>query len=104
MPSVPLQVTGDNVTSLAFVDFNLDGNMELVVGSEDYDLRVFRGDELLGEISEVDVSIGRWDSDSLPREAMLMTRILNVIHVVQVLCFDNKMFRPLAVLLQSLQN
>ena len=53
----PLQVTGDNVTSLAFVDFNLDGHKELVVGSEDYDLRVFRGDELLGEISEVDVSI-----------------------------------------------
>ena len=58
MPSLPLQVTGDNVMSLAFVDFNLDGNMELVVGSEDYDLRVFRGDELLGEISEVDVSVG----------------------------------------------
>lgn len=55
--SLPLQVTGDNVASLAFVDFNLDGNMELVVGSEDYDLRVFRGDELLGEISEVDVSV-----------------------------------------------
>ena len=45
------------MTSLAFVDFNLDGRKELVVGSEDYDLRVFRGDELLGEISEVDVSI-----------------------------------------------
>lgn len=57
MSSSPLQVTGDNVTSLAFVDFNLDGRKELVVGSEDYDLRVFRGDELLGEISEVDVSI-----------------------------------------------
>ena len=52
-----MQVTGDNVTSLAFVDFNLDGHRELVVGSEDYDLRVFRGDELLGEISEVDVSV-----------------------------------------------
>ena len=49
------QVTGDNVSSLAMVDFNLDGHKELIVGSEDYDLRVFSGDELIGEISEADV-------------------------------------------------
>ena len=49
------QVTGDNVSSLAMVDFNLDGHKELIVGSEDYDLRVFSGDELVGEISEADV-------------------------------------------------
>jgi Bardet-Biedl syndrome 2 protein len=47
-------VTGDNVSSLAMVDFNLDGHKELIVGSEDYDLRVFSGDELIGEISEAD--------------------------------------------------
>ena len=41
------QVTGDNVCSLALCDFNLDGQNELLVGSEDYDIRVFRNDELL---------------------------------------------------------
>ena len=43
------------MSSLAMVDFNLDGHKELIVGSEDYDLRVFSGDELVGEISEADV-------------------------------------------------
>ena len=52
---IAFQVTGDNVSSLAMVDFNLDGHKELIVGSEDYDLRVFSGDELVGEISEADV-------------------------------------------------
>ena len=42
-----LQVTGDNVSSLALCDFNSDGKNELVVGSEDYDIRVFQNDELV---------------------------------------------------------
>ena len=41
------QVTGDNVCSMALVDYNMDGKKELLVGSEDYEIRVFKGDELL---------------------------------------------------------
>ena len=41
------QVTGDNVCSLALVDFDGDGHKELLVGSEDYEIRVFKNDELL---------------------------------------------------------
>ena len=41
------QVTGDNVCSLALCDFNSDGQDELIVGSEDYDIRVFQNDELI---------------------------------------------------------
>lgn len=50
-------MTGDNVHSLAFTDYNLDGRQELLVGSEDYDIRVFHEDELLHEISESDTVI-----------------------------------------------
>lgn len=39
-------MTGDNVCSLALSDFNSDGKNELLVGSEDYDIRVFQDDEL----------------------------------------------------------
>jgi len=42
-----LQVTGDNVCSLTLCDFNSDGQRELIVGSEDYDIRVFQNDELI---------------------------------------------------------
>ena len=42
-----LQVTGDNVCSLALCDFNSDSLPELIVGSEDYDIRVFQNDELI---------------------------------------------------------
>ena len=42
-----LQVTGDNVCSLALCDFNSDSHPELIVGSEDYDIRVFQNDELI---------------------------------------------------------
>lgn len=35
-------VTGDNVCSLAFADFNCDGKNELIVGSEDFDIRIFQ--------------------------------------------------------------
>ena len=39
-------MTGDNVCSLALCDFNSDGQNELIVGSEDYDIRIFQNDEL----------------------------------------------------------
>ncbi|KAK3104019.1 hypothetical protein FSP39_023716 [Pinctada imbricata] len=47
-------VTGDNVCSLALVDFNGIGLNELVVGSEDYDIRVFREDEIIAEMTETE--------------------------------------------------
>ncbi|XP_075732178.1 uncharacterized protein K02A2.6 isoform X2 [Rhipicephalus microplus] len=46
------QVTGDNVRALALYDFNKDGLNELLVGSEDFDIRVFRGDVIVAEIGE----------------------------------------------------
>lgn len=48
-------VTGDNVTSLELLDFNTDGYNELVVGSEDFDIRVFKDDEIIYEMSETEV-------------------------------------------------
>ncbi|XP_071104819.1 BBSome complex member BBS2-like [Haliotis cracherodii] len=47
-------VTGDNVCSLAMVDFNNDGQNELIVGSEDFDIRVFREDEIIAEMTETE--------------------------------------------------
>ena len=47
-------VTGDNVSSLEVCDVDGDGNVELLVGSEDFEIRVFRHEELLHEISETD--------------------------------------------------
>lgn len=32
---------------MALADFNMDGRKELLVGSEDYEIRVFKNDELL---------------------------------------------------------
>lgn len=48
-------VTGDNVCSLALVDFDKDGQKELVVGSEDFDIRVFREDEIIAEMTETEM-------------------------------------------------
>lgn len=48
-------VTGDNVRSLALADFNRDGQKELIVGSEDFEIRVFRNDELASELTETGV-------------------------------------------------
>ena len=47
-------VTGDNVSSIALCDVDDDGHLEMVVGSDDYEIRVFRREELLHEISETD--------------------------------------------------
>ncbi|KAH8035067.1 hypothetical protein HPB51_004308 [Rhipicephalus microplus] len=72
----PARVTGDNVRALALYDFNKDGLnevspslspphkhtnflpynlrpwLQLLVGSEDFDIRVFRGDVIVAEIGE----------------------------------------------------
>ncbi|XP_075694830.1 BBSome complex member BBS2 isoform X1 [Rhinoderma darwinii] len=47
-------VTGDNVRSLALCDFNGDGKNELLVGSEDFDIRVFKEDEIVAEMTETE--------------------------------------------------
>uniref|UniRef100_G1P3P7 Bardet-Biedl syndrome 2 protein homolog n=1 Tax=Myotis lucifugus TaxID=59463 RepID=G1P3P7_MYOLU len=50
-------VTGDNVHSLALCDFDGDGKKELLVGSEDFDIRVFKEDEIVAEMTETEVRI-----------------------------------------------
>ncbi|XP_041460099.1 Bardet-Biedl syndrome 2 protein homolog [Lytechinus variegatus] len=47
-------VTGDNVCSLALCQFCGDGRNQLVVGSEDYDIRVFQEDEIVSEMTETE--------------------------------------------------
>lgn len=51
-------VTGDNVSSLGLCDFTSDGKNELVVGSEDFDIRIFKDDEMLTEMTETEAVIG----------------------------------------------
>ena len=49
-------MTGDNVCSLTLCDFTASGHNALLVGSEDYDIRVFQGDELInGEDGQIDM-------------------------------------------------
>lgn len=45
-------VTGDNVSALESVDIDFDGEPELVVGSDDFSIRVFRHEELIFDIKE----------------------------------------------------
>uniref|UniRef100_A0ABI7W4A5 Bardet-Biedl syndrome 2 protein homolog n=1 Tax=Felis catus TaxID=9685 RepID=A0ABI7W4A5_FELCA len=49
------EVTGDNVHSLALCDFDGDGKKELLVGSEDFDIRVFKEDEIIAEMTETEI-------------------------------------------------
>ncbi|XP_013786899.1 Bardet-Biedl syndrome 2 protein homolog [Limulus polyphemus] len=51
-------VTGDNVSSMSLCDFNEDGQNELLVGSEDFDIRAFKGDEIIAEMTETEAVIG----------------------------------------------
>ena len=48
-------VTGDNVRSLTLLDIDNDGKNELVVGSDDYDIRIFKDDDLIHEITETQI-------------------------------------------------
>ncbi|XP_055504634.1 Bardet-Biedl syndrome 2 protein homolog [Leucoraja erinacea] len=48
-------VTGDNVRSLALCDFDGDGKKELLAGSEDFDIRVFKNAEIVAEMSETEI-------------------------------------------------
>jgi Bardet-Biedl syndrome 2 protein len=47
-------VTGDNVSTMAFCDVDEDGDLELLVGSDDYEIRVFRHEEVISETTETD--------------------------------------------------
>lgn len=47
-------VTGDNVSALCLSDINGDGLNELIVGSEDFEIRSFRNEELISEQTEAD--------------------------------------------------
>lgn len=50
-------MTGDNVTAIILCDYDGDGENELIVGSDDFDLRVFKGDTIVDETSESDAII-----------------------------------------------
>lgn len=47
-------VTSDNVSAMTLCDIDGDGLQELLVGSEDFEVRSFRGEELIGETTEAD--------------------------------------------------
>lgn len=47
-------VTGDNVTSMMISDINNDGLKELLVGSEDFELRIYQSEEVMDEVAEAD--------------------------------------------------
>ena len=47
-------VTGDNVSTMTFCDFEEDGDLELLVGSDDYEIRIFKGEEVVSETTETD--------------------------------------------------
>ncbi|VBB27520.1 unnamed protein product [Acanthocheilonema viteae] len=54
-------VTGDNILSLCLSDIDNDDINELIVGSESFDIRIFKNDLLLYEITETDAVIGLCD-------------------------------------------
>eukprot|EP01060_Flectonema_neradi_P014585 TRINITY_DN2120_c0_g2_i3.p1 TRINITY_DN2120_c0_g2~~TRINITY_DN2120_c0_g2_i3.p1 ORF type:complete len:738 (+),score=159.95 TRINITY_DN2120_c0_g2_i3:244-2214(+) len=47
-------VTGDNVTALALMDIQGTGLNELLVGSEDFEIRIFKNEEVITETTETD--------------------------------------------------
>jgi Bardet-Biedl syndrome 2 protein len=51
-------VTGDNVSALAFRDPTGEGRHQLLVGSEDYEIRIFEKEEVICEVTESDVVSG----------------------------------------------
>ena len=45
-------VTGDMANSMAVLDFDFDTENELLVGSDDYSIRVYKGEEMIFDINE----------------------------------------------------
>lgn len=50
-------VTGDNVSALGFCDIDGDGIAELICGTEDFEMRAFRRETVVKEVTETDVAI-----------------------------------------------
>jgi Bardet-Biedl syndrome 2 protein len=59
-------VTSDNVSALAFADTNSDGHMELIVGSDDFEIRVYRDDDVLDEITETEKVVALCSMGKVP--------------------------------------
>lgn len=51
-------VTGDNVACLEFCDVDSDGRMEMLVGSEDFEIRIFHDEEVVSEVTETAAVVG----------------------------------------------
>jgi hypothetical protein len=51
-------VTGDNVACLEFCDVDSDGRMEMLVGSEDFEIRIFQDEEIVSEVTETAAVVG----------------------------------------------
>ncbi|XP_030746348.1 Bardet-Biedl syndrome 2 protein homolog, partial [Sitophilus oryzae] len=49
---------GDMVTSIMLMDYNKDGNNELIVCSEDFNIRIYKGDQIIAEHNETEVVTG----------------------------------------------
>jgi Bardet-Biedl syndrome 2 protein len=45
-------VTGDNARAIEFLDWDEDGDDELIAGSDDFSIRVFKSEELIFDINE----------------------------------------------------
>ena len=47
-------VTADNISSLAICDIDNDGLKELIVGSDDFEIRIFKNEDIISEVSEAE--------------------------------------------------
>lgn len=47
-------VTADNVASMTLCDVDNDGANELIIGSDDFEIRCYKNEKLVGEITEAD--------------------------------------------------
>ena len=45
---------------MAFCDVDDDGSQELLVGSEDFEIRVFRSEQVISETTETDRILALW--------------------------------------------
>ena len=45
-------ITGDNASALEFLDWDEDGKDELLAGSDDFSIRVFKNEEMIQDINE----------------------------------------------------
>lgn len=62
-------VTGDNVSTMTFCDVDEDGELELLVGSDDFEIRIFRNDEVRRRVAPCPMS-----TPTAPRASTLCAR------------------------------